>query len=478
MINKNIKKSVSSRLNADIYFPGLLLLTAVSIFFLTWNHIDIVDNISQLRFYGIYPALNYLSIGLILLTVSAFLLRLWFACRYRPYAPLPDGELPLITVIVPAYNEGRQILDTVRSVMDSDYPPEKMQVICVDDGSKDDTLEWMRMAKKEFPDRMKLVRQPFNSGKRLALRKGFVEAKGMVCVTIDSDSEILPDTLRHLVSPFIRDRRVGAVAGNVRVLNLVEGFIPKMLEVSFTYAFDFIRSGQSVYGGVFCTPGALSAYRTEVIQPHLTAWINQTFMGKPATIGEDRALTNLILSLGYRVVYQRKAMVKTKIPVAYTGLRKMMLRWARSNVRENLVMFSFIMRRFRPADSGSGWLRLFSITQLFRLTFGQAAKFALVTQLLLNPAPVLLYITIGCVISSFLPSLVYQRRYGNWFGWQWAAPFSFFSLFTLSWIQFWGLLTANRSGWLTREIAIASGPQNHVGKYLHTPVKKLDSKAA
>ncbi len=473
-----MKKKDSPRLNADNFFPWLLLLTAFFIFVLTWHNIEFVDKLSRLRFYEIYPAVNYLSIGLILLTVSAFLLQLWFACRYRPYAPLPDKELPLITVIIPAYNEGRQILDTVRSVMDSDYPAEKMQVICIDDGSKDDTLKWMRMAKKEFPRRMRLVRQPFNSGKRLALREGFVEATGAVCVTIDSDSEILPDTLRHLVSPFVRDKRVGAVAGNVRVLNLVEGFIPKMLEVSFTYAFDFIRSGQSVYGGVFCTPGALSAYRTEVIQPHLATWINQTFMGKPATIGEDRALTNLILSLGYRVVYQRKAVVKTKIPVAYNGLRKMMLRWARSNVRENLVMFSFIMRRFRPTDSGSGWLRLFSITQIFRLTFGQGAKFAIIAQLLLSPASTFSYIIIGCFISALLPSLVYQRRYGNRFGWQWATPFSFYWLFTLSWIPFWGLLTANRSGWLTREIVIASDPQNHAGNYRHNRVKKLQSKAA
>ena len=137
---------------------------------------------------------------------------------------------------------------------------------------------------------------------------------------------------------------------------------------------DFIRSGQSVYGGVFCTPGTLSAYRTEVIQPHLTDWINQTFMGKPATIGEDRALSNLILSLGYRVVY--------------------------------------------------------------------------------------------------------QRRYGNWFGWQWATPFSFFWLFTLSWILFWGLITANCSGWLTRDIVIGSDPQNHAGNYRHSSVKKLHSNAA
>jgi hyaluronan synthase len=240
-------------------------------------------------------------------------IRIWFAWHYRPYKPVCDKKLPSVTVIIPAYNEGAQVLHTVRSVVASEYPPEKMQINCVDDGSKDDTWEWMQRAKKEFPHRVKLIRQPFNSGKRLALREGFINGKGSVFVTIDSDSEILPDTLRHMVSPFVLDPRVGGVAGNVRVLNTAESPIPKMLEVSFAYAFDFIRSGQSVYGGVFCTPGALSAYRADVVRANLSTWINQTFMGKRATIGEDRALTNLILRMGYRVVYQRKAIVNTKI---------------------------------------------------------------------------------------------------------------------------------------------------------------------
>ncbi|MBN2418166.1 MAG: glycosyltransferase family 2 protein, partial [Deltaproteobacteria bacterium] len=195
--------------------------------------------------------------------------------------------------------------------------------------------------------------------------------------------------------------------------------------------------------------------------PHLTGWLNQTFMGKRANIGEDRALTNLILSLGYRVVYQRKAMVKTKIPVTYNGLRKMLLRWARSNVRENLVMFSFVTRRFRPLDSGSNWIRLFSATQLFRLTLGEGFKFALVAQLLLNPAPTLLFMILGCFIAALLPSIVYQKQYGNWFGWHWAVPFSFFWLFGLSWISVWGLITAPRSGWLTRNIHDNNAPKRY-----------------
>jgi hyaluronan synthase len=288
----------------------------------------------------------------------------------------------------------------------------------------------------------------------------------------------LPDTLRHLVSPLASDTRVGAVAGNVRVLNLSEGAIPKMMEVSFTSGFDFIRSGQSVYGGVFCTPGALSAYRADVINPHLQNWIDQTFMGRHATIGEDRALTNLVLGCGFRVVYQRKAVVLTKVPITYTGLRKMLLRWARSNVRENLVMLSFIIRRFRPTDGGSGWIRLFTTTQLIRMTLGEAFKFVVMAQLLLFPFHTLFALAVACIISASLPALVYQKRYGGWFGWRWAIPYSFYWLLCLYWISLWGLLTASRSGWLTRELPKAA-PASKLPTALPTPGRSsVLSKAA
>ncbi len=403
--------------------------------------------------FGIRPGS---ALALFALGVLAW--RIWMACRYKACAPVAENELPTVTIVIPAYNEGRQILPTVRSVMNSNYPAEKMQVISVDDGSNDDTWQWMLKARQEYPARLKLVRQPKNSGKRQALMAGFQHARSEVWVTIDSDSEVLPDTLLHLVSPFAANPKVGAVAGNVRVLNREEGPIPKMMEVFFTSGFDFIRAGQSVYGGVFCTPGALSAYRVSIIREHLTGWVKQAFLGTPATIGEDRALTNLVLKTGYRVVYQREAVVLTKIPVAFQGLRKMLLRWARSNVRESLVMACFVFKRFRKGDSGGGWIRFLSGMQLFRLTVGEALKVGLLAQLVMNPAPTLLALGGGCLIGSIVPGAVYQLRYRSWFGWRWAIPYSFFSVFALSWISFWGLISAARSGWLTRTLPATAAP--------------------
>jgi len=111
--------------------------------------------------------------------------------------------------------------------------------------------------------------------------------------------------------------------------------------------------------------------------------------------------------------------------------------------------------RFRPADSGSGWIRLFSTTQFIRMTLGEAFKFAVMAQLLLVPGHTLLMLAIACIVSASIPALVYQKRYGGWFGWRWAIPYAFYWLLCLYWISLWGLLTASRSGWLTRGLNIA-----------------------
>jgi hyaluronan synthase len=444
-----IKSNCSFRFKPDHLYPWILsiyLLTAATLF---WSRLADSHIFGSVRKLPIAKFGISLGSGLMFLALFVLIWRVWMARRYRPFALADESALPEITVVIPAYNEGSQILDTVRSIMRSDYPVGKMQVICVDDGSTDDTWQWMLQAKREYPMRTNLVRQRRNGGKRHALMAGFRQAQGRVYVTIDSDSEVLPDTLRYLVSPFVVDERVGAVAGNVRVLNRGDGAIPKMMDVFFTSGFDFIRAGQSVYGGVFCTPGALSAYRASAVKSLLRDWANQVFLGVTANIGEDRAMTNLVLKAGHRVVYQRKAVVLTKLPATYKGLRRMLLRWARSNVRENLVMASFMLRRFRQGDGG-GWVRFYCATQLIQLTLGEALKAGLLVQLLMHPILTFGMLTVGCMVGSILPATIYHIRHGSWFGWRWAAPYSFFWLYGLSWISFWALMTASRSGWLTR----------------------------
>ena len=366
---------------------------------------------------------------------------------YRPVPPVDDDQLPTCTVIVPAYNEGFQVLKTLRSIAASDYPPGKLQVVAVDDGSTDDTWEWICCGAQEFPSLVQARRLAVNRGKRFALTEGFCQAWGQILVTIDSDSEIEPATLRHMVSPFVRDNRVGGVAGNVRILNRGEGVIPRMLEVSFGYSFDFIRAGQSRLDTVLCTPGALAAYRRDLVMKVLPEWTAQTFCGLPADIGEDRAITNLILREGRLVHFQQTATVFTQVPTGYVGLCRMFLRWARSNIRETIVLTRFAFRPFR-AEPATG-ARINLLLQWAGLTLGQVVKLVAVAALVWMPEHVLVRLLAGAAVCGALPATVYALRHRS-FQALWALPYSLFWTLGLSWIALYAWLTPHKTHWLTR----------------------------
>lgn len=388
------------------------------------------------------------------LGMAVFIWRAYLVITYRPIPAPRRRKLPKITVVVPAYNEGRFVRDTLQSVLASDYPARKMQVIAVDDGSKDDTWQWMKLAAAEAGGRVELVRLPVNKGKRRALYEGFQRATGQVLVTIDSDSIVVPETLKQLVAPFVRYKRCGAVAGNVRVANKKEGLIPRMLDVSFTYSFDFLRASQSRFNAVFCTPGALSAYRRDAVTPVLDGWLGQRFMGEPATIGEDRAMTNLILKQGYHVLFQRNAVVFTNVPTVYKGLCKMFLRWARSNVRETIKMTMFAFRRFRATPPIG--LRIELSWALIRMTFGEISKVSALLLLIANPEELLPAFLAACCFAALVPAVFYLLRHRD-SDLLWAFTYTPFSGLALSWISLYALFTVKRSAWLTRELPKSAG---------------------
>ncbi|MCB2189681.1 MAG: glycosyltransferase [Deltaproteobacteria bacterium] len=381
--------------------------------------------------------------------------RIYLVVTYKATPSVSDEELPVVSVIIPAYNEGPLVRETILSVAASNYPAEKLQIVSVDDGSKDDTWEWMELAGRELGPRVELVKQPKNGGKRKALLAGFLRSRGEVLVTIDSDCLVEADTIRNLVSPFVVDAKVGGVAGNVRVLNKADGILPRMLDVVFTYSFDYVRAAQSRVNTVMCTPGALSAYRASVILPVMDEWMNQTFFGRPATIGEDRALTNLILRSGFHVRFQGNSIVYTKVPTKHRGLCKMFMRWGRSNVRESIVMTGFLFTKFRE-DSALG-ARINLLLHIYQLTVGEVLKFWLVYYLIMNPLGVGLNLIIAAVVSGMIPALLYWLKYRGSEN-LWIFLYGVYFILGLFWISFVALVTCHRSGWLTRDLATAKAP--------------------
>ena len=368
---------------------------------------------------------------------------LWF--RYRPY-PLTDQPLPRVTVIIPAYNEGAMVEKAIYSVAASDYPADRLEILCIDDGSKDDTWDYIHRAAKRFPDLIQAIRFPANRGKREALYAGFTQGRGDYFVTVDSDSVIQPDTLRQVVAPLMQNPRIGAVAGNVRVYNRHANLLTRMLWLRFALSFDFLRATQAMYGFVFCTPGALSAYRREAIWPVLEEWRQQTFWGQTCTIGEDRAFTNLVLRQGYLTFYQRSAVVYTMVPETYGGLCRMFLRWDRSNFRESLIQLKFMFTRYRREH------RLLPIIDFFirELEFPLTLIFIplLVMAIGTNPLIFVKFVAAMAVVSCVL--CFYYVSSERDMDFVYGIMFSFYAFFLLKWIQPYAFLTLKDGRWLTR----------------------------
>ncbi len=386
------------------------------------------------------PSVFWLLMGTVML---GFRTVLWFG--YRPFAAVTAEDAPALTVIIPAYNEGAMVGQTIDSVARADYPRDRLEILVVDDGSRDDTWTHIEAAAGRHPQVVTAIRFPHNRGKRAALEEGFRRGRGEIAVTIDSDSVIEPQTLLAIAGPF-RHARVGAVAGKVAVYNRRQGLLPHMLHVRFILSFDMLRAAQSTYGTVYCCPGALSAYRLSVIRNVLDRWSKQTFLGVPCTYGEDRALTNFVLLEGYDTVYQQSAVVHTLVPTTYVKLSRMFLRWERSYLREEYTFLKTVVWR-RPWRAR--WIAfLESMMTNLRYPVIYASLGLLAVLVMKEPATLLRLLTAMGIMATFY--MLYYLRSERSTSFVYGVLYAYFSFFTLFWIPLYAMLTLKARSWMTR----------------------------
>ena len=385
------------------------------------------------------PSLILASMGFMMLTLRTLL---WFS--YRPFEPASYETAPTMTVIIPAYNEGSMVEQSIESVAAARYPRDRLEILVVDDGSTDDTWQYIQRAADRHPGLVSAVRLARNQGKRVALATGFRAARGAILVTIDSDSVIESGALLAMAGPF-RDPRVGAVAGKVAALNRNQGIIPRMLHVRYVLSFDFQRSVQSTYRTVYCCPGALAGYRASVVAEVLEPWLKQRFLGVPCTYGEDRALTNAILERNFDTVYQGSAVVHTLVPDTYAKLCKMYLRWDRSYVREEIRFARIVWRR----PLGPMMLAVIEklITNLRFPAMWTATGMLAVIAVSDPMALVRVCFAIGVGAGFYMLYYVYTERSMRFMH---GILYAYFAFFALWWIFPYAIMTVRSRSWMTR----------------------------
>lgn len=282
---------------------------------------------------------------------STFLLiKYIFGALYRP-VKIDANYTPGVTILVPCFNEETWIRRTILNAMDQFYPPDKLEVIVIDDCSTDHSVERIRetieeIQTKEGPEtaeRIHYIVQPVNQGKREALVAGAKEAKHELVLFVDSDSFLNPYAIRNIVQPF-KDARCGGVSGRTDVANTYTNSLTKMQFVRYYIAFRIMKAAEGLFDAVTCLSGPLSCYRKDLVLRYADDWLNQRFLGHKATFGDDRAMTNFILR-HHRTDYQDTAICYTIVPNDYDVFLKQQMRWKRSWLRESLVASTFMWRK-------------------------------------------------------------------------------------------------------------------------------------
>ena len=365
--------------------------------------------------------------------------------RYRPFKRPKGSVWPRVSVVIPAFNEGPMVERSIRSVTKSNYPSDRLEIIVVDDGSRDDTFFHMQRLRREFPSLVRLVKFSSNRGKRAALEAGFRDATGEIVITIDSDSEVEPKTIPEMVTPFLADAGVGGVAGRVAVLNR-DTTISRMLEVQYALAFDFGRAAQSAYRTVACCPGALSAFRRAIIVPHLDEWTHQTFLGRPVGHGEDQALTNIVLREGFDTVYQRTATVHTLAPTTYRQLSRMFLRWDRSYIVEGFSFARFMFTRYRAKNRVMPIVAFVVSNLRLLLFFWGLLELPFVFA---EDAGTHMQAAVALGLGALF-SAAYYLRIERSFRFAYGLLYAVYSVLLLQWILPWALITVRDERWGTR----------------------------
>ncbi len=338
---------------------------------------------SEWFFLAYFMAIN--SIYLLLNVIAGFNLKGYIA--NQALADLPEiysGLEPPVSIVLPAYNEQLTIVAALQSLLQLTYPD--FEVIVVNDGSQDDTLNILKQdfGLSPFPEayrqRLKTsdVRCIYHSrrypnlrvvdkvhgGKADALNVGINAARFPLFCSVDADSIIQRHSLQRISYPFLADQRVVAVGGTVRVANgcrvaggflcevgLPQNWLALYQVVEYLRAFLFDRLGWSALGGLLIISGTFGLFRKETI----------ISVGgyRVDTVGEDMELVVRLHRLlkerkqDYRMVFLPDPVSWTEAPESLSMLRRQRMRWQRGLCES---LFGNLGLLFSRNGGVAGWL--------------------------------------------------------------------------------------------------------------------------
>jgi len=238
----------------------------------------------------------------------------------RPDDPLPLSSEPPVSFLVPCHNEGANVDETIRSLLDQDYP--SFEVIAINDASTDDT--GLRLdALLEREPRLRVIHFQRNQGKAMGLRMGALAARNEILICLDGDALLDRHATRWLVRHFVDGARVGAVTGNPRVRNRTT-LLGKIQVGEFSSIIGLIKRAQRIYGRIFTVSGVVAAFRKSAL--HDVGYWNTDM------VTEDIDVSWRLQLQHWDIRYEPNALCFILMPETFKGLWRQRLRWAQGGV--------------------------------------------------------------------------------------------------------------------------------------------------
>ena len=286
-----------------------------------------------------------------LLFVGSLAFAQWVRSRIRERHHAGSSYAPFVSVIVPAYNEELVVVNTIQSLLASEY--ENYEVIVVDDGSQDNTS---KVVQDNFGgnERVHLLTVA-NAGKAEALNTGLTRAKGEIIVALDADTLFAPQTIGALAHRFY-DPTLGAIAGNAKVGNRVN-IVTRWQALEYITSQNMDRRAFASLNCITVVPGAVGAWRKDLLD---------RAGGFPAdTLAEDQDLTLQIRRFGYRIGYEESAIAWTEAPDRLKTLARQRFRWAYGTLQ---CMWKHLDALFRPRYGTLGFIAMPNVW-IFQILF-------------------------------------------------------------------------------------------------------------
>ena len=286
----------------------------------------------------------------LMITMTRYLVLLWLGylqhVEAKTRVEADERFEPLVTILVPAYNEEAVIQGAIRSLLELDYPA--YDVLVIDDGSTDQTYAKAAELEGYYGRATVRVVSKSNGGKASALNTGIGLARTPFVLCMDGDSRLSAGTLKYAM-PHFRNPHVGAVAGNVKVVNR-RNLWTRLQALEYIEGLNMARRAQGFVHAVNIVPGPIGIFRRDALS-RAGGYDTDTY-------AEDADLTLKLLTHGWHIVYEDQAIAYTEAPENLFDLLKQRYRWTRG-IMQALRKHSGAL--FDPRKRFATWISLQSM---------------------------------------------------------------------------------------------------------------------